>query len=369
MKKFASILLSSLMALSLVACGSSSDNGGTADSGSDASSTASSEDVTRIALIVTNFGDQSYFDTAGAGMDLIREKYGDKVEVTGIEMGTDSAGWEPAYRQACDEGYDIIISGNFMYEPYMCTVAEEYPDVKFVNFDYSDAELNSKDNIISVTYACQEAGYLAGLVAGVKTETNVVGCIGGAEVDGIKEFLAGYMQGVYAVNPDCKVVSGFIGDFSDSGKGKEIASNMHKQGADVIYHAAGGAGNGLFDAAAEEDFWAIGVDSDQYASNSGKPELAAHILTSSLKRCDSGVLWGVTQILEGTAEWGTQRTLTIKDDAVGIVENDNYKNNLTEEQQATVEEYIEKLKNGEVEVEDQLQDDTCYDRWLEKVGL
>ena len=335
MKKIASILLSSIMALSLVACGGS--DGSTGSTGGNDNQVA--EDAVKVALVVTNFGDQSYFDTAGNGMTLLREKYGDKIDIKGIEMGTDSAGWEPAYRQACDDGYDIVVSGNFMYEPYMCTVAAEYPEVSFVNFDYDNAE------------------------------SNVVGCIGGGEYDGIKQFLAGYMQGVNAVNPDAKVISSFIGDFTDTGKAKEIASNMHKQGADVIYHAAGGAGNGLFDCAAEEDFWAIGVDSDQYAANSGKPELAAHILTSSLKRCDSGVLWGVSQVIEGPAEFGTQRTLGYKDDAVGLVINDNYKNNMTEEQQAKVAEFADKLKNGEITVENQLADNTTYDRWLEKVGF
>lgn len=365
MKKIASILLSSIMALSLVACGGSDDN--TGSTGGNDNQVA--EDAVKVALVVTNFGDQSYFDTAGNGMTLLREKYGNKIDIKGIEMGTDSAGWEPAYRQACDDGYDIVVSGNFMYEPYMCTVAAEYPEVSFVNFDYDNAEINSLDNILSINYACHETGYLAGLVAGVKTESNIVGCIGGGEYDGIKQFLAGYMQGVNAVNPDAKVISSFIGDFQDTGKAKEIASNMHKQGADVIYHAAGGAGNGLFDCAAEENFWAIGVDSDQYAANSGKPELAAHILTSSLKRCDSGVLWGVSQVIEGTAEFGTQRTLGYKDDAVGLVINDNYKNNMTEEQQAKVAEFADKLKNGEITVENQLADNTTYDRWLEKVGF
>lgn len=366
MKKFASILFSAIMALSLVGCSSGSSDTSTTTGGDDSTAT---EDPIRVALIVTHFGDQSYFDAAGNGLDLLNEAYGDAIETTGIEMGTDSAGWEPAYRQACDEGYDIIVSGNFMYEPYMCAVAEEYPDIKFLNFDYSDAELNSKDNIVSVTYACHEAGYVAGLVAGLKTESNIVGAIGGGEYEGIKEFLAGFMQGVNAVNPDCKVTTGFVGNFTDTGVAYELASNMHSQGADVIYHAAGGAGNGLFDCAKDEDFWAIGVDTDQYAELSEKPEVAEHILTSSLKKCDYGVYWGVSQIIAGTAEWGTQRILTMADDAVGLAKNENYEANLTDDQKAIIEEYEEKVKSGEIEVEDQLVDSTCYDRWLEKVGL
>lgn len=365
MKKLASVLLCSTMALGLVGCGGSD----TADAGSSDGGSTETEKATRIALIVPNIGDQSYFDTANHGLTLLEENYGDKVSTQLIEMGTDAGGWETAYRQAADEGYDYIISGNFMYESDMLKVAKEYPEIKWLNFDYGDAEANALDNVYAINYACQDAGYLAGVVAAVKSKSGVIGCIGGMETDGIKQFLAGYMEGAYDVNPDIKVVTGFVGNFTDTAKAKELALNMNKQGADVVYHAAGGAGNGMFEAAADADFWAIGVDSDQYGAMSGKPDLAKHILTSSEKKCDEGILLAITEMMEGKAEYGTAKTLTAQDGAVGLAENENYKANMSEDELAKVKEFQDKLLSGEKVVDDQLKDNTVYDKWLAKVGL
>ena len=174
MNKISKLVLGSVVALSMVGCGSKTD--------SKSSTTASeSGDKTKISLILPYIGDQSYFDTTYKGLQLVQQELGDKVETKLIEMGTDAAGWDTAYRQAADDGYQIIISGNFQYESYMLAVAEEHPEIKFLNFDYSDAKANSLDNVYSITYAANEAGYLAGVVAGVKTESGIVGCIGGVD--------------------------------------------------------------------------------------------------------------------------------------------------------------------------------------------
>lgn len=365
MKKFVKALLASAMAFAMVGCSKSEDTA-TMEPKTD----ESKNEVTRIALILPYVGDQSYFDTTYAGLKKVQDKYGDQVETNLIEMGTDPAGWETAYRQAADDGYNIIISGNFQYESYMLAVAKEYPDIKFLNFDYSSAEANSIDNVYSITYAANEAGYLAGVVAGVKTESNIVGCLGGVDNPGIRQFLAGYLQGVSDVNPEAKVISGFVGSFGDPATAKEIAMNMNKQGADVIYHAAGGSGNGVFEAAAEANFWAIGVDADQYAAMAtGKPEIAKFILTSSEKKCDEAILRSIGLMLENQVTYGTQETLNTADGAVGLSENENYKANMTEEQLAKVEEFKKKVIAGEIEVVDELKDDTAYKTLYEKVGL
>lgn len=370
MKKTA-LLLSAVLALSTAACGGSTGDTSTSTTAAEGTeAAATSGTVTKIALILPYIGDQSYFDTTNNGLALLEEKYGDAVETNLIEMGTDAGGWETAYRQAADAGYDIIISGNFQYESYMLEVAKDYPEIKWLNFDYSDAELNTMDNVYAITYACNECGYVAGVVAATVSESGIIGCIGGMEIDGIKQFLAGYMQGAYDVNPDIKVISSFVGDFQDTAKAKELATNMYNQGADVIYHAAGGAGNGLFEAAADLGFWAIGVDSDQYMTfKDSQPELASQILTSSEKKCDEGILLAVTEMIEGTAPYGTQRVLGLKDNGVGLADNENYEANTTQEQRDAINAQIQKVIDGEVEVNDQLVDNTSYDTWLAKVGM
>lgn len=375
MKKWIALLLALVLALGLMACASSDSSQDTASNETTTGEEttggeeAASGEVTKIALLLPYTGDQSYFDVTARGLDLLEEKYGDAVECNLIEMGTDAAGWETANRQAAAAGYDIIISGNFEYEGAMLTVADDYPEVKFLNFDYSDAALNSKPNVYALTYAAHEGAYLAGVVAAVKSQSGVIGVVGGMELDGIKQFMVGYMQGALDTNPDIQILTGFVGNFADTGVAKELASNMIAQGADVVYHAAGGAGNGVFEAVSEnEGVWAIGVDTDQYVSLSGKPELAETILTSDLKNCDQAVLAGVTAIMDGTAPFGTQVVLTLKDKGVGLAENEYYLANMSEEELAVVEEAKEKIISGEIVVDDQLQDNTLFDSYIAKLN-
>ena len=359
MKKFLRVLLVALLVFGLVACGSKKDD----------APTDGDKEVVRVALLLPFVGDQSYFDVTANGLELLREAYGDAIEVKLIEMGEDQAGWEPANRQAAEDGYDIIISGNWQYEGAMLAVAADYPDIKFLNFDYSSAEANSLDNVYAITYAAHEIGYLAGVVAAVKSESGIIGGIGGMDNDGIRQFMAGYMQGAYDVNPDIKVIISYIGSFTDANTAKEITLNMIAEGADVVWGCAGGAGNGVIAAAAESDgVWAIGVDTDQYVAMSNQPELAEVILTSGLKKCDQGILDSVKMMIEGTAPYGTQKVLTYADNGVGLAENDHYLANMTDEELAIVKEYADKVLSGETVVIDALADPSVYTDILAKVS-
>lgn len=367
MKKILSLLLVAFLTLGLAACGggekpaptTTPDNGeGMAD-----------REVTKVALLLPYIGDQSYFDVTARGLDLLNEKYGANIETTLIEMGADSANWETANRQAADAGYDIIISGNWQYEAAMLKVAAEYPEIKYLNFDFSDKAANSVANVYGITYASNEIGYLAGVVAATKSKSGIIGGVGGVDNDGIKQFMAGYMQGAYDANPEIKVMISYVGDFQDAARAKEISQNMIKSGADVIWGCAGGAGNGVFEAVSEnEGVWAVGVDTDQYVSMNGKPELQKTILTSGLKMCDQGIADAVSAIIEGTAEFGTQKVLGYADNGVGLAENDYYKANMTEEEMTKVNELIAKVKSGETKVVDELTNKGVYDEYMGKVG-
>lgn len=368
MKKVLSVLLMGLLALSLAACGGKPAASATPTPDGGADDKTPTEGKTRIALVLPYIGDQSYFDVTYNGLKLVQEEYGDKVETKLIEMGADEAGWASAYLQATQDGYDVIISGNFQYESYMLDVAAQFPDIKFLNFDYSDPALNDLANVYGVNYASHEIGYLAGVVAAVKSESGIIGGIGGMEINGIKQFLGGYIQGALAANPDIKVITSFVGDFVDTGKAKEIAQNMNKEGADVIFHAAGGAGNGMFEAASQGDFWAIGVDTDQYTAMSKQPELAKKILTSGMKNCDQAILNSVGMILDGTCPFGTLESLDYASGGVGLAENDYYKANMTADQLAEVKVITDKLMKHEVTVIDCATDLAQWDTLTAKVA-
>ena len=265
MKKLLKGLLAAAMMLGLTACG-----GG--DTGDD-------KDVTKVAILVPHVGDQSYMDVTAHSEVLLEEKYGDAIEVNVVEMGKGEADWEPANRLAAGEGYDIIVSGNWNYETAMLTVAKDNPQIKYLNFDYSNAELNSLENVYALTYAAHEIGYLTGVVAAVKSKTGIIGGVCGMNIPSMNQFMAGYIQGASGVNPNIKVMISYVGNFSDMGIAKEQSENMIKKGADVIWGCAGGAGNGVFEAVAQTTgVWALGVDTDQYVSMSKQEKLAATIL-------------------------------------------------------------------------------------------
>jgi basic membrane protein A len=256
------------------------------------------------------------------------------------------------------------------YEGAMLKVAAEYPEIKYLNFDFSSAEANALENVYAITYAANEIGYLAGVVAATKSQTGIVGGVGGMDNDGIKQFMAGYIQGAADVNPEVKVLISYVGDFQDTAKAKEISQNMINKGADVVWGCAGGAGNGVFEAVAEnEGVWAIGVDTDQYVSMSGKPELAATILTSGLKNCDIAVCNSVIAMINEEVEYGTNKVLGYDDGAVGLAENDYYLQNMTEEELATVKSFADKVLNGETVVIDELVTPGVYDQYLAQYGL
>ena len=353
MKKVLKLILAAVMALGLCAC-----------------SNEEKEDTTKVGILIPFKGDQSYMDVTANAKVLLDAKYGDELVTNVVEMGKEASDWEPANRLAVEEGYDIIVSGNWQYEGAMLAVAKENPDVKYVNFDYSDAAANSLDNVYAITYAAHEIGYLTGVVAAVKSQSGIIGGVVGQNNAGMNQFMAGYIQGAADVNPNIKVIITYVGSFTDPATAKEQTEQMIKQGADMIWGCAGGSGNGVFEAVAETTgVWALGVDTDQYVSMAANEKLAKTILTSGLKKVDVGVTQAVTAILDGTVEWGTQKVLGYADGAVGLAENDYYKANMTTDELAKVKEFTDKVLNGETKVVDELTQPGVFDQYYNQYGL
>ena len=177
-------------------------------------------------------------------------------------------------------------------------------------------------------FAEEQGSFLVGAAAALKTETGTIGFIGGvANVGGlIERFEAGYQAGARAVNPDIEIISAYVTQapdfdgFSAPDRGKEIALAMYEDGADIVYHAAGGTGAGLFLAAQEQSeatgshVWAIGVDSDQYHTTSAGVQ--DYILTSMLKRVDVSIFEMVRSAIEGNVTAGPT-TYDLSVDGVG----------------------------------------------------
>lgn len=308
-----------------------------------------------ILLVPGNLGDKSFFDAANQGVELIKSELHAETKV--VEMGTDATKWEPNFLDAIDAKYDIIISGNATTE-IMNTLAAQYPDQKFINFDTMESAPPA--NVYSMFYSTNQVSFMAGACAALVTGSDMplanpeplIGFLGGMDIPGINDFLVGYIQGAQYVNPDIKVFVSYAGDFGDPAKGKELTLVQYSSGADVIFNVAGGTGLGLMDAAKESDRYAIGVDSDQaLLFEDTDPEKAAHIVTSAVKYIDQALLRAVKRHVEGTLPYGTHEEMGIKEAGVGLAENSYYTKLLPESAREQLKGIEQDIIDGKITVQ------------------
>lgn len=316
--KFAALLTAGILALG--ACGSSDSDGESTSTGSDTPSSSAPQSDIKVGMAydVGGRGDQSFNDSAAAGLDQAVEEFGMTPNESEAEDGEAENAREERLRTFADAGFDPIIAVGFAYAASVGKVAEEYPDVHFAIID--DSSLADVPNVASLVFAEEQGSFLVGAAAALKTKTDHVGFIGGVETPLIQKFQAGYEAGVAEVDPKIKVdvtyltqVPDFSG-FGDPAKGKTAAQGMYDAGADIVYHAAGGSGGGVFEAAAESGNLAIGVDSDQY--NTADPSVQDVIMTSMLKNVNVAVYEYLKQVNDGSFPTGVT-TYDLSVDGVG----------------------------------------------------
>lgn len=269
-------------------------------------------------------GDQSFNDAAAAGIDRAIADFG--VEVIELEPNEGGDNRIELLDLASTQGSDLVIGVGFLFADSLVEVSAGYPDVNYAGVDAFMADLDEGSNSVSLLFAEEQGSFLVGAAAALKSETGHVGFIGGVTIDLIKKFEAGFVAGAKAVNPDIEIDINYLTEppdfsgFGDPAKGKEAALAMYQGGADVVYHAAGGSGLGLFQAAQEiststgSHVWAIGVDSDQYKSAGA--DLQPYILTSMLKRVDVAVYNTIQAVVDGMFAGGYQ-TFDLSVDGVG----------------------------------------------------
>jgi basic membrane protein A and related proteins len=261
-------------------------------------------------------GDQSFNDSAARGLDRAKAKF--KLTTKELEPSKGGENREQLLRLMASQNYGLIYAVGFAFADAVKAVAPSYPNVEFAQID-SVVDL---PNVSSLTFAEQEGSYLVGAAAALKSTTKNIGFIGGVQVPLIQKFEAGYVAGAKSIDPNIKIQIKYItqppdfSGFSDAAKGKEIGKSMYDDGADVVYHAAGGSGAGLFDAAVEAgaNHWAIGVDSDQYLTAS--PAQKPHILTSMIKKVDVSVFETAKGFVDKKLTSG-ERVFNLKVNGVG----------------------------------------------------
>jgi len=324
MKKSIRLMLALVAALSLfaAACGSDSVTDDVVDAVDDAADSAADavedaadavEDAADDAAAagdaglvydIGGRGDLSFNDSAAAGLEKAAAELG--YATTEASPNDDGSNRAELLQLAADSN-EIVLAVGFLFAGDAAEAAAANPDVNFAVIDDGMLNFDTGEpvapNAAGLVFAEEQGSFLVGAAAALKSETGKVGFIGGVCCFGlIEKFEAGFRQGALAVNPDIEVIAQYITDapdfdgFNQPDQAKVIATTMYEDGADIIYHAAGGAGNGMFAAAKEfsEDngskVWGIGVDSDQYNTiGTVDASLQEYVLTSMLKRVDVAV--------------------------------------------------------------------------------
>lgn len=358
LKKAAAVTLTAAMAASLTACGGSGD--GDAKETGEAQAAGEDGEKIKLTLCVGRKNDLSFQQSAFEGSERVKKELGDKYEVNVVEMGEDTTKWQAAFYDAADAGADIVVGTGFQNKENFETIPLAYPDTKFILFDQElDFESNDLSNTMAVLFDSNQSGFLAGAVAAYYTTgenaanaDKTIGFVGGVESTTVNNFLVGYAEGAKYVDPEIKVLTAYVGDYNDTAKAKDLANAQISEGADIIFQVAGGAGNGVIEAAAEKDgVMAIGVDSDQYQALEGS-NLQPAVITSSLKRLDNA-LFNICQSYAedpSSVPFGENVTYGLAEDSVGIVFNDNLTNSIGQENVDKVQEALEKIQAGEIEV-------------------
>lgn len=293
--------------------------------------------------------DRSFNQASFEGAERFREETG--VEYREFELQSD-AQREQALRRFAEQGYDPVVVAGFSNATAMETVAAEFPDTKFAIID----AVVDLPNVRSVVFNEHEGSYLVGVLAALASESGQVGFVGGMDIPLIRKFACGYVQGVKATNPDAVVYQNMTGTtgaaWNDPVRGGELAKSQIDRGADVVYHAAGGTGVGVLQAAADAGALGIGVDSNQNHLHPGQ------VLTSMLKRVDNAVYDAMMDVRND--EWSTGVTVMgLAEDGVGYALDEYNEELITDEMQAAVEEAKARIIAGEITVHDYMADDSC----------
>ena len=283
------------------------------------------DDVVDVGVVfdVGGRGDKSFNDGAYLGAERAMQELGARVRFIEPGEGSDR---EAGLRLLAAEGMDLVIGVGFIFTDDLTQLAREYPDVRFAGVDYSlatDANGNvvpPPENLAALKFREEQGSFLVGALAALIGGSKKIGFVGGMDIPLIHKFEAGYRAGVKHVCPDCQVVVQYAGvtpeAFSNPGRGKELALSQYQQGVNVIFHASGSTGLGVFEAARATNRLAIGVDADQFA------EAPGYVLTSMVKGVDAAVYNAIKRVQDCAFEGGVFQ-FGLAEGGVGYVYDEN----------------------------------------------
>ena len=355
-KKIITLVLSALMTTGLVACGNSSND-----------SSNSGEGTLKVGMVTDSgtIDDKSFNQGTWEGIIEAEENLG--IEKNYLKpSGETEADYLTEIQNLYDSGYKFIVGPGFKLETAIYKAQEKYEDAKFVLIDGEPNDGNGNylvaDNTVAIQFAEQEGGFVAGVAAALELQTGEFGFIGGMESSAVKRFNYGFQQGVAYANENLGTSVSlksenivYSGSFTDLALGQQIAAQMYDRGVKVIFAAAGGTGMGAITEAKTrtvngEEAWVIGVDCDQYADGIYEGNKSV-ILTSAIKKVNEAAYQMIEAELNNEFPGGQSLIFNAKNNAVGIPEENP---NLSEDTVAKVNEVLNAIKSGEIQVKTEL---------------
>lgn len=295
-------------------------------------------------------GDKSFNDGAYLGAERAAKELGARVRFIEPGEGSDR---ESGLRVLAAEGMDLVIGVGFIFTDDLTQLAKEYPNTKFAGVDYSVATdkngnvIAPPPNLAALKFREEQGSFLVGALAALVGKSKKVGFVGGMNFPLIHKFEAGYKAGVRAVCPDCEVITQYAGvtpeAFRNPGKGKELALSQYQQGVNVIFHASGSTGLGVFEAARQTGKLAIGVDADQYK------EAPGYVLTSMVKGVDNAVYDAIRRVKEKRFQGGIYQ-YGLAEQGVGYVYDVNNQKLIPTDVRAKIEGLKQEIIAGRINV-------------------
>ncbi|MDM5247004.1 BMP family protein [Lysinibacillus sp. G4S2] len=353
------LVLSSVLAASAIlgACGAKEEKP-TKEKENASSSESKKEEAFTVAMVtdVGGVDDKSFNQSAWEGVQAYGKEHGLEKGNGGFDylQSKSDADYESNLNALLRRDFNLIYGIGYLMEDAMTAIAEENPDGKFA---IVDAEVKA-DNVVSVMFKEQEGAFLAGVAAAKMSKSGKVGFVGGVDIPVINRFEAGFVEGAKAVNPKIEIQSKYTGAFDKADLGKITANSMYSSGVDVIFHAAGATGNGVFSEAKERkkkdpnaNVWVIGVDADQYEE--GKIDDKTNVtLTSMLKGVNAAVVDISNKSKNGEFPGGKTLTYGLAEDGVKLADS---RGAIPADVQAVIDDYKEKIAKGEIKVPEKVK--------------
>jgi len=306
------VLVTLLLSGFVAACGS--DDSSSSGGGTSSSSTPAKKKI-KVGLVtdIGGLNDRSFNQLANEGLERAKSQ----LQIDGRVLTSKSnADYVPNLSSLAQQKYEVVIGVGFLMADAMATVAKKFPTTHFAIIDFSAAGLKGKPkNVQGLLFKEQEAGYLAGTLAGLYVKKaggkQVISSVGGQKIPPVDHYIAGYQAGAKKVNPNIKTLNAYSQDFVAQDKCKELALNQIAEGAQVVFQVAGQCGLGALDAAKEKNLQGIGVDADQ-------AYLGSHILTSAVKKVDVAVFDTIKNAQANQFKGGADTVFDVKSGGVGI---------------------------------------------------